>query len=104
MKKIIGISAFLFCLALAPSADAQEAKTKAKKAGYQMKKGAKKVGNKTAEVASKGKAKVTDEVHKDKVGPNGEVIYIDNHSRYYWVEKQGKRHYVAAEALKNKEG
>ena len=67
-----------------------------------VKKGAKKTGHKTAEVASKGKAKVTDEVHKDKVGPNGETIYIDNHANYYWVDKKGRRHYIAAAALKNK--
>src|SRR5688572_17599269 len=102
MKKLIGISLFALFLGLAPSVHAQEAKQKAKTAGKEVKKGAKKVGNKTAEIASKGKAKATDAVHKDKVGPNGEIIYIDNHSRYYWVDKKGKRHYIREAALKNK--
>src|SRR6187549_1712638 len=66
----------------------------AKKVGKATATGAKKVGNKTAEVASKGKATVTDATHKDKVGPNGETIYIDNHAKYYWVDKKGTRHYV----------
>jgi hypothetical protein len=97
MKKLIGIAALALFLGFAPTADAQE-KTK-----EEIKKGAKKVGNKSAEVASKGKAKVTDQVHKDKVGPGGETIYIDNHSKYYWVDKKGHRHYVTEAELKNKD-
>ena len=61
------------------------------------------MGHKSAEVASKGKAVVTDEMHKDKVGPNGETIYIDNHAKYYWVDKKGTRHYVTETELKVKE-
>jgi hypothetical protein len=53
-------------------------------------------------VASKGKAAVTDSKHKDKVGPDGQTIYIDNHSKYYWVDDKGKRHYVTAAQLKDK--
>ena len=67
-----------------------------------LKKALKKVGNKTAEVASKSKAAVTDEKHKDKVGPAGQTIYIDNHSKYYWVDDKGRRHYVTEAELKNK--
>jgi hypothetical protein len=61
------------------------------------------VGHKSAEVASKGKAAITDETHKDKVGPNGETIYIDNHAKFYWVDKKGTRHYVTESELKVKE-
>jgi hypothetical protein len=103
MKKLIGFSLFLFLLAAAPDVQAQ---SKVKEAGKDVKKttkkGAKKVGNKTAEVASKGKAKATDQVYKDKVGPNGETIYMDNHDRYYWVDKKGKRHYLPFADLRDK--
>ena len=58
--------------------------------------------NKTAEVASKGKATVTDNVYKGKVGPNGQTIYIDDHSRYYWIDKKGHKSYVAEADLKSK--
>jgi hypothetical protein len=107
MKKAIGIICFSLVLGLSSVAQAQEAddskvKQEVKQGAKSVKKGAKKASNKTAEVASKGKAKVTDEVYKDKVGPNGETIYIDNHSRYYWVDKRGRRHYVNEAALKNK--
>jgi hypothetical protein len=64
---------------------------------------AKKVGNKTAEVASKGKSSVVDEVYKDKIGPAGQSpIYIDHDSKYYYVDKKGKKVYVAKSSLKNK--
>lgn len=99
MKKIIGISLFLFFFAYANTANAQ---SKASKVGQDIKKGAKKAGNKTAEVASKGKARVTDQKLKDKYGPNGETIYIDNHARYYWIDKHGRRHYVTEGYLKAK--
>ena len=100
MKKIIAIVACMFFLGFM-STNAQE-DSKVKKVGQSVKKGAKKVGNKTAEVASKGKAEVTDQKHKDKVGPNGQTIYIDNHDRYYWIDKKGHRHYVTEAKLKNK--
>lgn len=99
MKKILSFSIFIFLIGFSSAANAQ---SKAKEIGQDIKKGAKKTGNKTAEVASKGKARVTDERYKDKYGPNGETIYIDNHARYYWVDKHGKRHYVTEGSLKAK--
>jgi len=99
MKKLIGISIFIFLIGISGNVYSQ---SKAEAVEQDIKKGAKKTGNKTAEVASKGKAKVTDERYKDKYGPNGETIYIDNHSKYYWVDKKGKRHYVTEESLNAK--
>ena len=97
MKKLLGIAVFLF-LGSASVVNAQVVK----KTEHAVKNGAKAVGNKTAEVASKGKARVTDEKSKDKTGPNNETIYIDNHAQYYWIDKKGKRHYVAESSLKTK--
>jgi len=97
MKKIIGISLFLF-FGFASVTNAQVVK----KTGHAVKTGAKKVGNKTAEVASKGKARVTDRRYEGRTGPNNETIYIDDHSKYYWIDKKGKRHYIAESALKTK--
>jgi hypothetical protein len=63
----------------------------------------KKAGNKTAELASKGKSAVVDEVYKDKIGPAGQSpIYIDHSSKYYYVDKKGKKVYVPKTALKDK--
>jgi len=95
MKRIFSIGLVTLLLGFSSAALAQDDTSKVKKA-------AKKTANKTAEVASKGKAKVTDQKHKDKVGPNGETIYIDNHSKYYWVDKKGRRHYLTDAQLKPK--
>ena len=97
MKKIIGISV-LALLAAFSSANAQDTTKKdtmapdtTKKVTTKVKEGAVSAGNKTAEVASKGKSAVTDKVYKDKEGPNGETIYIDKHSKYYWIDKKGHK-------------
>ena len=118
MKKYFAVSLLIAGLGFSSIAHAQQndgsvkqeikksgkdVKEGAKEAGQDIKKGAKKAGNKTAEVASKGKSKVTDEVYKDKVGPDGQTIYIDGHSRYYWIDKRGRRHYISSDALRDKE-
>lgn|SRR5688572_15031700 len=95
MKKILSIGLVTLFLGFSSVAVAQDDTSKVKKA-------AKKTANKTAEVASKGKAKVTDQEHKTKVGPNGETVYIDNHAKYYWVDKKGRRHYMTEAQLKPK--
>jgi len=98
MKKLIGILTILFLLSFSVTTHAQVVK----KTTHAVKKSAKAVGNKTAEVASRGKSRVTDKVYKGKVGPNGQTIYIDDHSRYYWVDKKGHRNYVTEADLKPK--
>jgi hypothetical protein len=98
MKKLIGVLVFASLMGISYTANAQAVK----KTTQTVKKEAKKAGNKTAELASKGKSKVTDKVYKDKTGPNGQTIYIDDHSRYYWVDKKGHRNYVTAADLKDK--
>ncbi len=98
MKKLMAIFAFIFLMGLSYSVNAQVVK----KTTHEVKKGAKKVGNKTAEIASKGKSRVIDQVYKDKMGPDGQTIYIDNHSKYYWVDKKGHKNYVTEAELRNK--
>lgn len=60
------------------------------------------VANKTAEIASKGYAEVTDKTYKDKVGPDGQTIYIDSRSQYYYIDKEGKKVFVTSDQLKDK--
>ena len=100
MKKIIGTALVAAFLALSNNAIAQEQQNTT--AAQDVKNAGKKVGNKTAEVASKGGSKVVDKTYKDKVGPNNETIYIDKHSKYYYVNDKGKHIYVAESDLKDK--
>lgn len=68
----------------------------------EIKKAAKKVGNKTAEIAVKGASTIVDKAYKGKTGPNGQTIYIDNKSRYYYVDAKGAKVYLPKSKLKNK--
>ena len=111
MKKIFFAGCMLFSFALFSSAahaqtDTTTAGAKikkaAKKTGKAISKGAKKVGNKTAELASKGSSEVIDKTYNGKTGPDGQKIYINDKSEYYWVDDKGKRHYVTAAELKDK--
>ncbi|MEO7264623.1 MAG: hypothetical protein ABIW38_06905 [Ferruginibacter sp.] len=72
----------------------------ANKAWHGTKTGAKKVGNETAELATEGKAKVTDKKSSEWTGPEGQTIYVDNGNKYYWVNGHGKRIYVSQSALR----
>jgi hypothetical protein len=96
-----------FVLTITSTVYAQEEEKKddgvVKKTGRTIKKGAKKVGHKTAELGSKGFAKVVDRTYDGKVAPNGRTVYITEDSRYYWVDKKGARHYVKESQLKDKQ-
>jgi hypothetical protein len=97
MKKVMGIMTLAALLNIG-HADAQ----KKEGVGTKVKKTAKTVGNKVAETASKGSSRVVDKVYKDKTGPDGQTIFINNESKYYWVDKGGHRVYVTADQLKDK--
>jgi hypothetical protein len=98
MKKFIGITIFALLIGFS-AANAQDTTSVAK----DVKKGAVKVGNKTAELASKGKNRITDKIYKDKEGPNGETIYIDKHSKYYWIDEKGHKVPISKSKLRNKQ-
>ncbi len=90
------------------SAQEDSATTKIKKAakatGKAIGKGAKKVGNKTAELASKGSSEILDKTYDGKTGTEGQKIFINNKSQYYWVDDKGHRHYVnESELIEKKE-
>ena len=80
----------------------QDLKVAANKTGHAVKKSAKKVVNKTAELASKSKAGVVDKIYDGKAGPNGETIYINNKSKYYYIDKKGHRQFLPESQLKDK--
>lgn len=74
----------------------------AKKVGNETSETATKVGHKTSEVAAKGAAAVVDKKYEGKVAPNGETVYINDHSQYYYVNKKGHRVYLKKSELVNK--
>ena len=92
MKKTTGILLFSLFVTLGTQAQVKK----------EIDTAAAKVGNKTAHVASKGKSAVVDIKYKDKVGPGGETIFIDHSSKYYYIDKKGKKVYVPKAKLKDK--
>jgi len=117
MKKMFGLAVIALLGLSAPSFAQDNSSTKdkvengakkawhgtkkgAKKAWHATKKGAKTAGNETAELTSKGWAKITDKKSDQWTGPNGQNIYVTDDNRYYWVNEKGKRVYENQQALK----
>ena len=114
MKKFFGLTLIALLALTAPSLAQSNDDNVAKKAWKGTKKGAKKawkgtrkgakaVGNKTAEVASKGAAHVADKKSDNWIGPEGQTIYVDDVNKFYWVNKKGNHIYVTEAELKRKE-
>jgi len=118
MKKLIGIAVIAALVGWTIPSYAQDSTQKdegtvkkvehgvakgAKKVGKGVAKGAKKAGNETAELATKGKAKVTDKKSDEWVGPEGQTIYVDDGTKYYWINEKGGRVFVTADQLKPKQ-
>ena len=96
--KIALLSAGLFA---ATQSFAQEHKTvgqavggAAKDVGHATATGAKAVGKKTSQLASKGAAAVTDKRYEGHYALTGELIYVDEHGKYFYVDKKGHRQFV----------
>ena len=111
MKKryIVGLFAVAALGLFSLNTNAQEKKEKKtevgkalQKTGKAVEKGATAVGNKTAEVAVKGTAKVADQTYKGKMAPDGSNVYIDGKNRKYYVNKKGAKVYLKASEIKNR--
>ncbi|WP_426670788.1 hypothetical protein ACPPVU_06055 [Mucilaginibacter sp. McL0603] len=101
MKTILKTA--MFAAALFAAAQTQ-AKTMQKDTtlGKKIDNTATKTGNKVSELASKGASDVVDKEYKGKCGPNGQTVYINNHSEYYYIDKKGHRVYLKKSELMDK--
>jgi hypothetical protein len=63
---------------------------------------AKKVGHKTSQIAASGAATVVDKKFDGKCGPQGQTIYINENSRYYYINKKGHRVFLKKSQLMDK--
>ncbi len=66
----------------------------AKDVGQATATGAKKVGNKTSELASKGAAAVANKRYEGHWALTGELVYIDEYGRFFYVDKKGHRQFI----------
>lgn len=103
---ISGLAALAIVASVTFTVVAQEKKTEAgkviQKTGKAVEKGAKSVGNKTAEVAVKGGAKVVDQTYKGKMAPDGSNVYIDGKNNKYYVNIKGAKVYLKPSEIRNK--
>ena len=105
-KYVLGLAAMAMIASVTFTARAQEKKTEVgkdlQKTGKAVEKGAKSVGNKTAEVAVKGGAKVVDQTYKGKMAPDGSNVYIDGKNNKYYINKKGAKVYLKASQIKTR--
>lgn len=66
----------------------------ADKVGTATSKTAKKVGHKTSELAAKGAAAVADKRYEGHWAVTGELVYIDENGKYFYVDKKGHRQFI----------
>jgi hypothetical protein len=100
MKKVLGTTLFVAALFVAGQAQAQTKDTTS--FTHKVGKTATEVGDKTSELAVKGASTIVDKQYKGKCGPNGETVYINNQSKYYYVDKKGHKVYLKESELKDK--
>jgi uncharacterized protein (UPF0333 family) len=101
-KILLGLAATALITSVSFTAMAQEKKTTAGKVVQKTGEAAKSVGNKTAEVAVKGTAKVVDAKWKGKMAPDGSDVYIDGKNNKYYINKKGAKVYLKASQIKNR--
>ncbi|HEY2583688.1 MAG TPA: hypothetical protein VGI43_17895 [Mucilaginibacter sp.] len=70
--------------------------------GHKIDKTASDVGNATAHAAASGDAAIVDKKYEGKCGPQGQTIYINKDSHYYYIDKKGHRVYLKASELTDK--
>jgi hypothetical protein len=98
-KKLLTVAFALGLLtAFSLTSTAQEKKS----VGKTIDKTATSVGNKTAEVAVKGTAKIGGKTWRGKMAPDGSNVYIDNKNRKYYVNKKGAKIYLKAAEIKTR--
>jgi hypothetical protein len=69
----------------------REAREDARETKEEVKKDADKTGNEISEAAGNVGAEIKDKPYVDKVGPHGERIFMDRHSKYYYINESGKK-------------
>lgn len=67
-----------------------------------IEKEAEEAGDAISEAAAKAAAAITDQKLDNKVGPNGQTVYVDEHAKYYYINKEGKKVFITRLQLKDK--
>jgi hypothetical protein len=79
----------------------REAERDAERAEEKTEEGADKVGEDISEAAGNVGAEIKDKPYVDKVGPDGQRIYMDRHSKYYYISDDGKKIFITKAQMKD---
>jgi hypothetical protein len=79
-----------------------EVREEANEAADEVEKDAQSAGDKVTEGVNDAAAAIKDQKVKDKVGPGGETVYLDDNAKYYYVDNQGEKVYITKVQLKDK--
>ena len=80
----------------------QEVKQGIKEGAREVKQAGQKLGTKSVELSSKGYHSVKDEKLNNKVGPDGQTVYMSGIEQYYYIDKKGRKIYISKYELKDK--
>lgn len=59
-------------------------------------------GDQVAETAGNIGASIKDKIYADKVGPDGQTIYIDKHAKFYYINDEGRKVFIVKSQMKDK--
>ncbi len=60
------------------------------------------VAMKTGKQKNRNASKTVDQPYSDRVGPEGQTVYIDKDAKYYYMNEKGERIYVSKSDLREK--
>lgn len=92
----------LILLAALATGTAATAQNKTQKTWHKVKHDTKVAANKTGHAAATAASKVVDKTYDGKTGPNGETVYINKKSQYYYLDAKGHRTYATEAQLKDR--
>ena|ERR1700761_3104064 len=98
MKTIIKSALFAAAVLFATQSMAGTIKSDTTRVG----KVTRKVGHQVSNTAANTASHVVDKKYAGKCGPNGETVYINKYSHYYYIDKKGHRVYVKKDELMDK--
>jgi hypothetical protein len=81
--------------------ESREAKQEAREADENVREETDDVGDDVSEAAVNAASHIKDKVYVDKVGPDGQTIYIDKHDKYYYVNNEGKKVFITKLQMKD---
>jgi hypothetical protein len=79
-----------------------DVKRETNEAADDVEEGAQSAGDKVSEGVNDAAAAIKDQKVKDKVGPGGETVYIDNDAKYYYINNNGDKVFITKLELKDK--